>query len=166
MKKVLIAEDHQGIAESYKLILESENYEVILTENGEDCIRTFDKELLQRNLENYGQPKIGAFSGNGPFDLVVLDYHMPPKDGIDVARHILSEAPYQRILIASSYPRDVISKSAQNLGGCVELLLKPFDLLEFADVIEKRSALHIIGVPQKQYTKESQSAILKTQIQG
>ena len=100
MKRVLVAEDHAAIAATYKLILESESaYEVVVAKNGQECIETYDRFYIgtntgtnQQGLEgrNVGT---GAFdaspirSASNPFDLVVLDYHMPQKDGIDVAKH-------------------------------------------------------------------------------
>ena len=133
--KILIVEDHEMIAETYKLILESEGYEVTVTVDGDECIRKYD-EQLQKNTENRNA---------APFELVVVDYHLPGRDGIDVIGHILSAAPYQRILIASAYARDVIGRSAQSLDRSVELMLKPFELDAFVDTIEGRRAPEIIG---------------------
>jgi CheY-like chemotaxis protein len=143
-KKVLVAEDHEGIAETYKVLLESENYEVTLTENGEECIQKFNQQMSKENKQKETDRNASSDTGS-PFDLVILDYHMPLKDGMDVAKHILSVTPYQRILIASSYPRDIIMKSAQDLKGCIELLLKPFDLTDLAAAIEQRTGTQVIG---------------------
>ena len=157
IKKILVAEDHQGISETYKLILEAQDYEVTMTANGEDCIKAFDTEVCQENNDVQDVP-----TTKSPFDLVVLDYHMPYKDGIDVASHILSIAPYQRILIASSYPKDVITKSAQNLHGCIELLLKPFDLQEFEDAVKHRSKLLTLGSQQRTMAHSDQCLVVET----
>jgi two-component system chemotaxis response regulator CheY/two-component system cell cycle response regulator CpdR len=134
-RRVLIAEDHETIAETYKLILEAQGYEVIVTGDGEDCIRKFE-EFLQIDAGN---------SAVTPFELVVLDYHLPGNDGMEVAKHILSLIPSQRILMASSYPVDIIRKSAENLQRAVELLVKPFDLNDLADVVGKRKMPEILG---------------------
>ena len=150
MKKVLIAEDHQGIGETYKLMLEAQGYEVTLTLNGEQCIREFDAELQRTNDTN-----------KAPFELVILDYHMPYKDGIDVASHILSITPFQRILIASSFPQEIITKSAQNLRGRIELLQKPFDMEQFEDAVEQRAKLPVVGAAGQ--NQSGQQLILETQ---
>jgi len=142
--KILIAEDNPGTAEIYKRILESENYTVVVTDNGEDCIRVFDQELHEKGVIRETYPSTGASCATGPFDLVVLDYHMPLKDGIDVARHILSKTPSQRILLASAYPKQIVTASAQGLPRSVELMLKPFDLDRFAAVVGGRERVEVI----------------------
>lgn len=133
-KRILIAEDNPSIAETYKMFLESYGYEVILAANGRECTRIFDDLVSSRtNLGMEG------------FKIIVLDYHLPGKDGIDIAKYILSVSPSERILIASSYPAEVIRKSAQGLKCPVELLLKPFDLDSLLDVVEGRSITLAIG---------------------
>jgi two-component system cell cycle response regulator CpdR len=132
--KILIAEDHDSIAETYKLILEAQDYEVTVTKNGQECIETFDQHMSSK--EN---------SDSGCYKLVILDYHLPIRDAIDVSKHIFSKCPDQRILIASSYPAEVIRKSAENLVNEVELLIKPFDLEYLVEAIAGRKAVETIG---------------------
>jgi CheY-like chemotaxis protein len=116
-------------------MLEAQGYNVIVTKNGQECIEKFD-ENLQINTESQDA---------SPFDVVVVDYHLPGKDGIEVIEHILSAAPSQRVLIASSYPEDVIRKSAQMLQKAVELIQKPFDLNYFMDTVEGRRVSEVVG---------------------
>ena len=166
MKCVLVAEDHLGIATTYKLILESkQTYEVIVTQNGQECIETFDRRYFEVSKEKNDRSMTSAsqgtettapgpfFSACNPFDLVVLDYHLPEKDGIDVAKHILSMVPHQRILIASSYPRENIVKSAETLDRTVELMLKPFDLQDFLDAVDGLKSAETIGGKVQQEPK-------------
>jgi CheY-like chemotaxis protein len=129
--RILIAEDHDSIAETYKLILEAQDYEVTVTTNGQECIEKFDQHMSNKE--------------NGCYELVLLDYHLPIRDAIDVSKHIFSKCPDQRILIASSYPAEVIRKSAENLVNEVELLIKPFDLEYLVDAIAGRKAVETIG---------------------
>ena len=131
--KILVAEDHETISETYKLMLEAEDYEVTVTVNGDECIRKFDECVRTTQ------------SSKTPYDLVILDYHLPGKDGIDIAKHILSVCPLQRILFASSYPADVIKKSAASLPNSVQLMIKPFDLNELVDIVAGQKQAEIIG---------------------
>ena len=39
--KILIAEDDTSIAEAYKDALETRNHEIIMTENGEECLKKY-----------------------------------------------------------------------------------------------------------------------------
>ena len=137
--KILIVEDHEMIAESYKLMLEAQGYDVFLTGNGQECIEKFDEHLKTHS----------AGQETGPFNLIVVDYHIPGKDGMEVIEHVLSKSPQQRVLIASSYPRDVIEKSAQSadiLQNAIEMLPKPFDLEDFVDTIEGRRPSETISI--------------------
>ena len=154
--KILIAEDHDTISETYKLMLEAEDYEVTVTVEGNECIRKFDECLLT-------SPQNSDFS---PYDLVILDYHLPGKDGIDIAEHILSVTPSQRILIASSYPAEVIRKSALNLPNAVELLIKPFELNDLIDIVTGQKTAETIGETKSgaPNIQNSTSALLRMEI--
>lgn len=73
-----------------------------------------------------------------PFDVVVLDYRMPKKNGLDVAKQILHLVPRQRIVFASAYVRETLESSVKELNQVVELLQKPFDPSILLDTIEDR----------------------------
>ena len=66
---------------------------------------------MKYNSKAQGSPP----STTSPFDVVVLDYKMPGKDGMEVAKEILTINPDQRIIFASAYVRDSrkFSKRAQ-----------------------------------------------------
>lgn len=102
---------------SYKLLLRSRKHELFTASDGEECLMIFEK------IRKQDQPKSRSDSPKSsrtPFDVVVLDYRMPKKDGLQVARQILSVAPDQRIIIASAYTHELIGISR------VEMLQKPF----------------------------------------
>ena len=44
--KILIAEDDTSIAEAYKDALETRNHEIIMTENGEECLKKYQTGAL------------------------------------------------------------------------------------------------------------------------
>jgi len=167
MKRILVAEDHDSIAATYKLFLESELLcEVVITRDGQECIETYDNNcdsansgnsnsINEQRVEDASRSERTGTSrarsscsmkndNDTPFDLVVLDYHLPYKDGIEVAEHILSVNPHQRILIASSYPREIIVRSAEVLNRSIELMLKPFELEDFARTVEGLKQAEII----------------------
>lgn len=133
--RILVVEDHELIAETYKIMLEDQGYDVSMASDGLAGIGNFDEQV--RNT---------AIQGADPFDLVVIDYHLPGKDGIEVIEHILSVAPHQRVLIASSYPIEVIRKSAEILHKPVELMQKPFDLNNLVEIVKGRKAPEIVGI--------------------
>jgi CheY-like chemotaxis protein len=75
-----------------------------------------------------------------PFDAVVLDYRMPNKDGLEVAKEILSLNPSQRIIFASAYVKETLKESVKELRQVVELMQKPFLPSALVDVLEDTDA--------------------------
>lgn len=129
--KILVAEDEQSIATSYKLLLESRNHEVVLSFDGEQCLQTFKEHAGRLSMQ-------GSQRSLPPFDLLILDYRMPKKNGIEVAQQILSMVPDQRIIIASAYGQEIKqSEISHRLGQNLEMLHKPFEVDVFLGVVER-----------------------------
>lgn len=128
--RILIAEDEPGIAETYRIALESKGHVVTLTDNGEDCLAEYWQAAAKSD---------GKTPDRLPFDVVILDYRMPKKDGLGVAKEIFSINPNQRIIFASAYLKDVLLESLSSLGQVVELLHKPFDLDVLTNTVEDTS---------------------------
>jgi CheY-like chemotaxis protein len=79
-------------------------------------------------------------SSSSPFDAVVLDYRMPKKDGLEVAKEILALNPSQRIIFASAYVKETVRESVRELRQVVELMQKPFLPEALVDVVEDTDA--------------------------
>jgi DNA-binding NtrC family response regulator len=126
--RILIAEDEADIAIPYKIALEKRHHEVVLTNSGEDCIEAYHKAL---KLTKSG-------TKDSSFDVVILDYRMPKKDGIEVAKEILSINTQQRIILASAYVKDSIANSVKEIKRIVEVLQKPFALDVLIDIVEDK----------------------------
>ena len=122
--RVLISEDVRHTAMQYKISLEERNHQVITTENGEECLRIYQEETQAKK------------DRVNPFDVVILDYRMPHKDGMTVAKQIRTMNPDQRIIFASAYLKDALIDSMKDLHG-VEFLEKPFELEELVDTVER-----------------------------
>jgi DNA-binding response OmpR family regulator len=131
--RILIAEDDTDISESYKDALEARNHIVILAENGEECLEIYNKELKRELtiIEN------GERRGT-PFDAVILDYMMPRKDGMQVAKEILEINPKQRIIFASAYVEETLEDTVKQLKQVVELMQKPFGADALVNTIEDK----------------------------
>jgi CheY-like chemotaxis protein len=87
-----------------------------------------------------GPSSLPLASSSLPFDVVVLDYRMPKKDGLEVAKEILALNPSQRIIFASAYVKETLRESVKELRQLVELLQKPFLPEVLVDVIEDTEA--------------------------
>lgn len=120
--KILVAEDELEIAESYKLILEKRSHDVVLTADGLECVRVYKSALSYRS------------DHNTLFDIVLLDFKMPKKDGLEAAKDILSMCPSQRVIIASAAPPDKIMQSLHSFK--IELIQKPFSLRDLVNLVE------------------------------
>jgi CheY-like chemotaxis protein len=75
-----------------------------------------------------------------PFDVVILDYKMPKKDGLQVAKEILDMNPEQRIIFASAYVQETLVESVKELKKVVELMQKPFSMSALIDTVENKEA--------------------------
>jgi DNA-binding response OmpR family regulator len=120
--KILIAEDEEDIGEQYKMILEALGHEVILTKDGEECLKTY-RDVTTNDVS--------------PFDVVVIDYLMPIKDGITVAKEILKESPKQRIIFVTGHGPKLLSE-LNDFDEQVEVLVKPLSATALISKIENR----------------------------
>jgi len=118
--RVLLVEDEPDIAQTTKVILEMNGYEVIIATNGADGLSKVESE----------KP-----------DIAILDISLPQMNGFDVCRKIKCNKKYQKlpvIMFSSKFqPNDItfakalgadeyITKSAEPeaLIGKIEELLK------------------------------------------
>lgn len=119
--RILVAEDEEVILQTYELALKSRGHQVLAMPDGEECLKAFEEHLSKTKA-------------NAPFDLVILDYRMPGKNGLQVAEEILTKAPGQRIIIASAYTHELkIPPSLVTL----EFVQKPFGIDMLFTLVEK-----------------------------
>ena len=153
--RILIAEDDVDVAESYKDALEARNHEVILAKNGEECLKIYSTELKGKQTELEKRQRAGT-----PFDAVILDYMMPRKDGMQVAKGILEMNPKQRIIFASAYVEETLVDIVKQLKMVVELMQKPFGADALVNTIEDEEnyqGLKQIMLSMKQIRDDSPS---------
>ncbi len=127
--KILIAEDETDVLSLYKGALERRGHKVFPAQNGEEALKAYEDSLQQKDSKS-GK----TYASN--FDVVVLDYKMPKKDGMEVAKSILKVIPRQRIIFASAFVKDTLVESVKMLDRVVELIQKPFELKALVDTIE------------------------------
>jgi len=115
-KSALVIEFDQSLSRMFTAFLKSDHYLVRTAYQSEDALR------LYRDC--------------GPFEVVVIDYRMPKKNGIDIALDILKQDPTQpMIVIAPDY------QSEDKVPRRKELMSVPFLLdmrkSRFRKVLEK-----------------------------
>jgi CheY-like chemotaxis protein len=118
--------------------LEKAGYEVIVTDNGEDCAKVYLDEF--QNFKDLKGEDLARMSThlNQPFEAVILDYRMPGMTGMEVAKEILALNPHQRIIFASAYIQETVKDSVKELKQVVELLQKPFSYRVLLDTISDK----------------------------
>ncbi|CAE6500498.1 response regulator [Candidatus Nitrosotenuis uzonensis] len=124
--RILIAEDNQFTASQYERILRKYGHEVIVTRDGQECLKKYKESLIRTEFDSIDK---------SPFDVVVLDQSMPKKNGSEVATEILSVRPAQKIVFASAYALSA-NKVSESLEERVEYLQKPFSLNALVSKIE------------------------------
>ena len=139
--KILIAEDEEDIAAQYLMALDALGHEVYLTKNGEECIKHYNYALSITNENRIT-----------PYDVIVMDYQMPVKDGLSVTKEILEKCPKQRIIIVTGHGPKLLS-DLNNFDGQLEVLNKPISLTTLIAIIENKR--------QKETAKKMYSALKK-----
>ncbi|MGH9984743.1 MAG: response regulator [Nitrososphaeraceae archaeon] len=128
--KVLIAEDNPDTRFYYDVLFQKYQHIHISAKDGLECLKIYHDEFENIRLQTDAMQKIQ------PFDAVVLDYKMPGRNGLEVAKEILAVNPHQRIIFASAYVRDVLMEAVRQLRQLVELVQKPFNERQFIEILE------------------------------
>jgi DNA-binding response OmpR family regulator len=118
MAKILVVDDEENIRLLYKQELSEEGYEVILAENGKDCLEKLNEHIP---------------------DVIVLDVRMPVMDGIETLGRIINKRKDIPVILNtaySSYKDDFMTWAAE------AYVVKSFDLSELKikikEIIDRR----------------------------
>lgn len=129
--KILIAEVNAETASLYRKVLTDRGHVVNLAQTSEKCLEIYSERL-------YGiQSNTFANSHIQPFDAVILDYNLPDRNGLEVAKEILAINSHQRIIFVSGYVKDTLSRSINELNMPVEILQKPLSNQVLIDIVEE-----------------------------
>jgi DNA-binding response OmpR family regulator len=111
---ILVIDDDRWTREALVAILRRAGYQVTTLER-------FDQE-----------PEAGHFPE--PYQVAVLDYHLPHLTGLEVARRLKQFQPDCRILMISSEPPDLVELAGQE-AVVDRFLAKPFSKDAILEVI-------------------------------
>lgn len=115
---ILVAEDSIAYAVLYQEIFQSKGHSVKLTLDGEECLLEYAK--------------------NQSYDMVILDYNMPKKNGFDTAKEILTKNPNQNILFISGFGDEIESKIEESgWGKNIQMVEKPFSTISLLNKVER-----------------------------
>ena len=114
MKTIFIAEDDRDLQRLYELLLKMSGFQVLgIANNGDEAIKMF-KSFQKRP------------------DIIILDYRMPIKNGIDALNAILKIDERSKIIFASA---DRTIKEKVCLQGAMGFLNKPFTHKKLINVL-------------------------------
>ena len=137
--KVLVAEDEPNIAKLHKISFEEAGHDVWVTHDGVECMDTFKAELEKQAKISRAEAETFRPPEKAPFDVIILDYRMPRKDGMQVAKEILDLVPQQRIIFVSAYVADTLQEAVKTLNRVVELVQKPYDIDDLISLAEDKA---------------------------
>lgn len=113
--KILVIDDERGIREGCRRILESENYQVVLAENGHQGL---------------------DFARTDRVDVALIDLKMPGIDGLDVLREIRKINPEIIPIIVSGHGTIESAVEAMK-AGAFDFITKPFEPDQLLKVISR-----------------------------
>lgn len=113
MCKILIAEDDTELRQLYSLILKERGYEIIEAGNGDEALAIYE-------------------SLNDKPDIVIVDYRMPKRNGLEVTQEILKRNPHSNIMMITGEP-GIKNTIIANCG--IKFKSKPIGMDEFLSEI-------------------------------
>ena len=120
-KRILVAEDDPAVGMLIEAVLSAEGYQVVLAADGEEAVRKYREA--------------------GPFELAMLDIHMPQLDGCGALKQIRAGHPGACALVLSGRPVEDAGAPPDWARGFDGFLPKPFtapDLLRAVSQLLER----------------------------
>jgi DNA-binding NtrC family response regulator len=118
MESILITDDDRGCRDTIKMALEREGYLVESAAGVDDALCAIHRRS---------------------FDLIVCDFRMPGKTGLELLAELHERGPQIPVLMVSAYADAATEAAITRLGGA-GLLRKPFRRQELIDSVAR--AIH------------------------
>lgn len=116
---ILVAEDSFAYGVLYQEIFQSKGHTVKITSDGQECVT--------------------EYNANSKYDVVILDYNMPKKNGFEAAKEIMAINPTQCIFFISSFGDEIASKIAEmGWKEKTQFVEKPFSSAVLLNKVEKQ----------------------------
>ena len=120
MKPILIVDDEKIVRESIRDWLREAGYPAEMAETGEEALDLISKK---------------------DFSLVVLDYILPGKSGVDVLREARKMRPKMKCLMITAFPSSKLNAELARAGGAIELFIKPINMEQLEKIIKEEMAV-------------------------
>lgn len=113
---ILVVEDNDDLQVLFRLVLESEGYQVAIANNGQDAIKLLEETHPQ---------------------LVLMDIMIPGTSGIEVSRSIKQQQNYETLPILLVSAVDRVKEQQLNYSQANGVLYKPFNLDDLLNKVEQ-----------------------------
>ena len=134
MSKIMIVDDEANVAKSVKRLLEANDFDVVVAEDGKSAL-----QMLRKETE---------------VSVVVSDQRMPKMTGSELFSQLSVERPdIKRILLTGYTDLDSI-RDAVNKGNIFRFLLKPWDDDELLACVEEGEHVFMVHQENKRLRKE------------
>ena len=117
--RILVIDDEEDVREVLRLHLESEGFNVLEAENGEEGIKTLRSG---DNMINVG--------------LILCDIRMPKVNGVECVDFLKREAPGVPVVMVTGYPDTEMATSFLK-KGVKDYLVKPVEKEKLLSVVDK-----------------------------
>jgi DNA-binding NtrC family response regulator len=118
--RLLVVDDKANMRELLEEAFQEQGFDVTTAANGEDAIAAIQEQ---------------------PFDVVITDFNMPGKSGIDVLRASKAHSPDTEVIIVTAYGTIQTAVEAMRLGAH-DFITKPFKLSEIERKVQRIVAKH------------------------
>ena len=135
---------------------------VLLVED-DPALRMVVREVLKGdfNIDEADNGEDGINKGlNSNADLVILDYHLPKRDGLEVIAAIKKAHPDIPVIVLTGYLNPESEKQFNRLGAN-KIFPKPFNYRALLETVKDLSGDHSAQIPQA-----SEPAVAPTKIQS
>ena len=116
-ERILVVDDEELVRMVTKAVLAYRGYEIVEAEDGEDAVAKYRQAAT-------------------PFDLVLMDLHMPRLNGRDALLRIRESHPGAKFVLLSGGLQEEAAEGAASLEG-VAFLHKPFDNQELVRLVRQ-----------------------------
>ncbi len=119
MKPILVVDDEAIVRESIRDWLREAGYLAEMAETGEEALDLISKK---------------------DFSIMVLDYRLPGKSGVDVLREVKKTKPQIKCIMITAFPSAKLTAELAQVGGLDDFLIKPVMMEQLEKIIKERLA--------------------------
>ncbi len=119
MKPILVVDDEAIVRESIRDWLREAGYLAEMVETGEEALDLISKK---------------------DFSIMVLDYRLPGKSGVDVLREVKKTKPQIKCIMITAFPSAKLTAELAQVGGLDDFLIKPVMMEQLEKIIKEKLA--------------------------